>query len=513
MRALRVMKVMKVMYGVVVGLLWTLAAHGMGLSVQGNTVFAAGPVEEDYRKFVEALDHSGVEQVVFVNSPGGDLWTGLQVGRLIASRGLKTVVAGTCNSACSIMFMGGRERSFSDAFRPALTYVGIHGPHNKLTQMVSREHAGQIYAFFKAQMGEHFNAAIINQALFEMDDAGAMLRVFDAYRFPKIASYHCKSVQTPRKDCTEFKGEDAYSLGVVTSVALTEVALPESLKEKPTLGATVLSKVVTDPEAFYADLTARQCKSDNCKRVFAEFASYKDHKALAIPIGDTGYGMDRGRDSLALAYLSALHYCNHIKDKPARLCEVQVVDGYDVGSLLAQNEQIHASALAELRVPAEKYYGNEEFGGAFASTRGLKTQNLHDTTPQKLDGIQTVGTQELATLLKSSPPPVLVDVWAASPEAIPSAVTLYGGGVAYDDAGVDATYQARFAGLLKQLSPDPERPIIFYCMSRDCWLSANAAMRARTLGYTRVSWYRGGWTSWRAANLPVAPGVVRAVVQ
>jgi PQQ-dependent catabolism-associated CXXCW motif protein len=271
--------------------------------------------------------------------------------------------------------------------------------------------------------------------------------------------------------------------------------------------------VVSDPEVFYADLSARQCKSDNCKRVLAEFASYKDHKALAIPVNDTGFGMDRSRDSLALAYLSALYYCNHIKDKPARLCEVQVVDGYDVRSLLAQNEQSHVSALAELRVPTEKYFGSEEFGGAFTSAHGLKTQNLHDITPQKLDGIQTVGTQELAALLKGAQPPVLVDVWAASPEAIPGAVTLYGGGVAYDDAGVDANYQARFAGLLKQLSPDPERLIIFYCMSRDCWLSANAAMRARTLGYSRVGWYRGGWASWRAANLPVAPGVVRAVVQ
>jgi PQQ-dependent catabolism-associated CXXCW motif protein len=82
-----------------------------------------------------------------------------------------------------------------------------------------------------------------------------------------------------------------------------------------------------------------------------------------------------------------------------------------------------------------------------------------------------------------------------------------------EDPVADAAYEARFLGLLKQLSPDSARPLVFYCVSRDCWLSANAAMRARKLGYSQVAWYRGGWASWKAANLPMAQVVVRAVVQ
>lgn len=494
-------------------LLWAVSAPAMVLSQQGHTLFASGPLGDDYRKFVEALEQPGLERVVFVNSPGGDLWTALQVGRLIARKELKTVVAGSCVSACSIMFMGGRERTFSDAFRPAQTYLGIHGPHNKLTHEVSREHASQIYAFFKNQMGERFNAAIINQALFDMDDAGALLRVFDAYRSPHLVSYHCKSSQTLRKDCTEFKGEDAYSLGLVSSVDLTPVELPESLKEKPLLLGVVLNTPLPDPQAFYQDLAARQCKTDGCRSAFAGFAGYKDHKALAIPVNDSGYGQVNGRDSLPLAYLGALYFCNHIKDRPARLCEVQTVNGHDVRPLLAEAEQGHASALAALRVPPERFYGGEEYGGTFTSAQGLRTQKLHDSTPQRLEGIQTLGTQELATRLTGAQPPLLIDVWAGSDTALPGARTLFNGGVAYDDAAADAAYEGRFAALLKLLSPDPARPLVFYCMDRECWLSVNAALRARKLGYTQVAWYRGGWASWKAAGLPLAPPLIRAVVQ
>ena len=85
--------------------------------------------------------------------------------------------------------------------------------------------------------------------------------------------------------------------------------------------------------------------------------------------------------------------------------------------------------------------------------------------------------------------------------------------MAFDDAAVDNAYEARFSGLLKLLSPDPLAPVVFYCQSRDCWLAVNAALRAKKLGYTQVGWYRGGMESWKAANLPLAEVVLRAVVR
>jgi PQQ-dependent catabolism-associated CXXCW motif protein len=496
-----------------VGLMLGFCAEAMTLIVQGNALFASGPVGDDYRKIVDALDNKAIEQIVFVNSPGGDLWTGMAVGRLIVERGLKTVVAGTCDSACSLMFMGGKTRTFADTFRPALTHVGIHGPHNKVTGEVSPMLATQLFAFYKSQMGEHFHADLIQRALFDMDDAGSILKVFDAYRFPKQVSYQCKSEQTLRKDCTEFPGEDAYTLGVVTSVDLTKVDLPQELKTGPRIAGVELTVAVADPDVLFKALSAAKCKSDACKKTFAEFTAYPENKAIAIPLHDTGYGMANNRDSLPSAFYSALYFCNHVKDHPARLCETQAVNGYDVRNLYVQGDLSHATALDKLQPPPQKFYANEEYGGGFTSANGMRFQKVHDMTPARLDGIKTVGTQELALLLKSAQPPVLVDVWAGADESIPSAVTLLGGGVALEDPVADAAYEARFLGLLKQLSPDSARPLVFYCVSRDCWLSANAAMRARKLGYSQVAWYRGGWASWKAANLPMAQVVVRAVVQ
>ncbi len=44
-------------------------------------------------------------------------------------------------------------------------------------------------------------------------------------------------------------------------------------------------------------------------------------------------------------------------------------------------------------------------------------------------------------------------------------------------------------------------------LSRECWVSYNAALRAINAGYTNVLWYRGGIEAWKAAGLPtLAPG-------
>ena len=71
--------------------------------------------------------------------------------------------------------------------------------------------------------------------------------------------------------------------------------------------------------------------------------------------------------------------------------------------------------------------------------------------------------------------------------------------------------QSQFEGLLRALGATPERPVIFYSQSRNDWYSLNAALRARKAGYNQVSWYRGGLEAWKAASLPLAPAIFRAV--
>ncbi len=505
------MHVLKTVFITLLMISFNFSAQAMKLEVRENQVFATGPVENDLAEFEKALALPGVDTVVFVNSPGGDLWTGLRVGRLIADKGLNTVIAGSCVSACSIMFMGGKERSFSDAFRPVQTLIGIHGAHNRDTKTIDAAAQPQIFAFYKLRMGESFNSSIMNQALYEMEDAGSLLRVFDTSRPPRQTAYHCRSAQTLRKNCTDFKDTDALKLGIITTAALTSVALPDSFRTAASLKGFELAQIFADPAAYFSDLT-KSCATELCPKLISAYANLKENKALAVPVGASGLGTSADRTTPLEAAIGAIHACNHPKERPARLCNVQTVNGFDVRGMQAWIAAAHAEAKAKLVVPPERYYGNEEFGGLFASADALRTQKFTDTTPKEMAGARTIATRELATALKGNDAPVLIDVWGGTGQSIPGALLLGRGGFAQDDAAKDAAFELRFQGLLKLLAPDPSKPVVFYGQGRDSWLPINAALRARKLGYTQVSWYRGGVESWKAAGLPLVPPTLDAIV-
>jgi rhodanese-related sulfurtransferase len=62
------------------------------------------------------------------------------------------------------------------------------------------------------------------------------------------------------------------------------------------------------------------------------------------------------------------------------------------------------------------------------------------------------------------------------------------------------------------MQPDKTQPVGVFCVSAECWLSVNAALRLRALGYTNVQWYRGGIEAWMAAKLPTVTAVPHATV-
>ena len=489
-----------------------MSAHAMTVEVQGNQVFATGPVDDDLRKFEEAFAKPGVDTVVFVNSPGGDLWTGLRVGRLIADRGLKTVIAGYCNSACSIMFMGGKERQFADAFRPNLTYIGIHGAHNKETKGINPIVQPQIFAFYKQYMGEKFNASVMNQALYDMDDAGALLVVFDPIRNSKNLPYHCKSSQTPRDKCSKFDGADAMNLGIITRSELLKVNLPTTFAPSLKVLGKDLTVKFSDLDAQLEAFAQERCPDILCKTAFPSRAKNQaNNKAIAVPSEGKGFGASWNTDTPVNAFVRAVFNCNHRKNYAAMLCETQSVNEYDVRQFYVDDDQQHADALAKLNPAKAAFYANEEFGGNFTSFQALKTEKFSDITPQKLPDIKTVGTQEISKALHAKAGWQLIDV-AGGLETLPTGKLLAFGGLAFEDKAKEDAYKERFNNLLLLLAPNKATPVVFYCASRDCWLSVNAAVRAKQLGYANVMWYRGGIESWKAAELPVAPNIVRAVV-
>jgi PQQ-dependent catabolism-associated CXXCW motif protein len=129
-------------------------------------------------------------------------------------------------------------------------------------------------------------------------------------------------------------------------------------------------------------------------------------------------------------------------------------------------------------------------------------------TPSRIPDARVVRTAELSQMLQSASKPVLIDVAAGEGhETLPGAVWIPGAG--RGDNFIDTT-QAELALLLSGLtSGDRNRPLVFFCVNAQCWLSFNAARRAVAAGYREVYWYRGGYAAWKAAGLRLVP--IRAV--
>ena len=113
-------------------MLLPLSVTAMEVSVSGVVVTMSGPVVlGDFARLKDAMGmHPDIKTVILRNSNGGHAPTGYQIGELIREKGLMTVVSGYCISSCSRMFLGGKERRFSDDQGLQRTFVGFHGHYD-----------------------------------------------------------------------------------------------------------------------------------------------------------------------------------------------------------------------------------------------------------------------------------------------------------------------------------------------------------------------------------------------
>ena len=149
-------------------------------------------------------------------------------------------------------------------------------------------------------------------------------------------------------------------------------------------------------------------------------------------------------------------------------------------------------------------YDGETQNFGLRPTATIRVNNYEGPTPTVIMGARTITTPQLRDMLASSNPPLLIDVLGGNPQnSLPGAIlfTLAGLGNSLSDQ-----VQQRLSMHLAQLTQGEWRaPIVFFCLSKTCWLSHNAAVRAVALGYTDVMWYRGGRNAWMAAGLPMEP--------
>ena len=133
-------------------------------------------------------------------------------------------------------------------------------------------------------------------------------------------------------------------------------------------------------------------------------------------------------------------------------------------------------------------------------TRELRSEPMHAPTPNSIPGGQVITTPGLVALLQSSQVRALVFDVLGGQETLPGA--LYAAPASQAGSFQDATQQQFGQFLQQQTQGRRDVPLVFYCQSSHCWMSYNAALRAISLGYSNVLWYRGGIQAWQRAGQP-----------
>ena len=161
---------------------------------------------------------------------------------------------------------------------------------------------------------------------------------------------------------------------------------------------------------------------------------------------------------------------------------------------------ISAPAWAQGAKPG--VFGDEDRDWGVAPTAQLRTKDFHGPTPLQIPGGKVVTTGELKAMRDQQPAPFLIDVLGGGiHRTIAGAFWMIGAGA----GDLNREEEKRFAGAMAGFAGgDKSRPIVFFCVDAQCWLSYNAALRAIGLGYTNVLWYRGGIASWRQGGNPMA---------
>ena len=137
--------------------------------------------------------------------------------------------------------------------------------------------------------------------------------------------------------------------------------------------------------------------------------------------------------------------------------------------------------------------------------------------PATLEGVTVVGVDRAHALWEGGDT-LFVDVLPRAPRpaglpegtifrqkqrrSIPGAIWLVNVGYGRLAPPRDAYFRDALA---EATGGDPAHSVLFFCLA-DCWMSWNAAKRAREeYGYTRVYWFPEGTDAWEFMGHPLAP--------
>jgi rhodanese-related sulfurtransferase len=428
-------------------------------------------------------------------------------------------VSGGCYSACTLIFIGGKERAFATGHRPLVTALGVHGAHDPETKLVNPAVMPQMYALYKMQIGEKFDSTLMNQALYSIEDAGGMLRMREVQRNrpAEQAPWFCAKARTPLAQCQRYVGKDAFSLGLVTQAETVEIELPPAFRPVLAFYGQPLSE--PSAEAVRSKIASRMasaCERMGCKVPADEQADgwmqKGSYRAVAFASNQPGFGTSWGLGSPPAALARALYACNHL-GRGHKLCQLGAIDDHDLEPIYAHITAQGLALRSQLPVPSSDALDAERSEPGMSTAKAFRLAEHDQLTPGAVAGVRRIDTAELVSLMKAPNPPVLIDVAPGVPAMLPGALHFMSAGLAFADAAQEAAYDRRFRDMLDAAVPDKTSPVVIYCASSSSWHSVNASLRAAQAGYTQVLWYRAGLRGWQSAELPTVGKLPVAALQ
>lgn len=143
----------------------------------------------------------------------------------------------------------------------------------------------------------------------------------------------------------------------------------------------------------------------------------------------------------------------------------------------------------------------QDFG--VPASNQLHNGAMHGPTPASIPGGQVITTKGLSELVQGRQTPYFLFDVLGGPQTLPGAMPAVW--MSQPGSFNDQTQQQISQMLQQGTQGRKDVPMIFYCMSTQCWMSYNAALRAIHAGYTNVLWYRGGIEAWQMAGFPTQP--------
>lgn len=215
-------------------------AQAMELRVAGNEIHLRGQVMGfEFGLFRELLGgHPEVDTIVLRDSPGGDGRTAFRIGEAIRDAGLRTVVAGRCYSACTLIFLGGKSRHFARSSRPEAMFLGFHGAFVEDVfdpNAPSQDGRSQVRAWIISRTEGKIDREVLDRFV-RGERRTAILYAFDPLQFTLdygFSLYYCDGTEprgsTPYSECEKLAGRDALSLGFVNAEERVSVRPERSL--------------------------------------------------------------------------------------------------------------------------------------------------------------------------------------------------------------------------------------------------------------------------------------------